>query len=328
MDGFFSISYEFAEKYVRFAKPECIQLYIYLKYIVHKDGSFPQPEKLAAALDISAAKVRFILDFWVSCGELLNESGSYRFPNGSENKSRNIETKKQAAAPKSSRISHPSYSMAEINAAAAANSSISGLFYQAETVMNKILTPSDMEMLYSFVDWLGLPVEVITMLLSYASKRGKTGRRYLETLAIDWSERGIDTFEAAEAHVRTLEAADSAERKVRSILGIYDRALTSYEKKFINTWCSDERINTDLISLAYDRTVKHTGKLSWAYMDKILQGWADAGYVNETDIINNDKPPIQKSSVKPGSIANYNDTNTIDYTKLEEQLMDMIDEGD
>lgn len=328
MDGFFSISYEFAEKYVRFAKPECIQLYIYLKYIVHKDGSFPQPEELAAALDISAAKVRFILDFWVSCGELLNESGSYRFPNGSENKSRNIETKKHAAAPKNSRISHPSYSMAEINAAAAANSSISGLFYQAETVMNKILTPSDMEMLYSFVDWLGLPVEVITMLLSYASKRGKTGRRYLETLAIDWSERGIDTFEAAEAHVRTLEAADSAERKVRSILGIYDRALTSYEKKFINTWCSDERINTDLISLAYDRTVKHTGKLSWAYMDKILQGWADAGYVNETDIINNDKPPIQKSSVKPGSIANYNDTNTIDYTKLEEQLMDMIDEGD
>lgn len=328
MDGFFSISYEFAEKYVRFAKPECIQLYIYLKYIVHKDGNFPQPEDLAAALDISAAKVRFILDFWVSCGELLKESGSYRFPNGSENKSRNTETKKQSAAPKSSRISRPSYSMAEINATAAANSSISGLFYQAETVMNKILTPSDMEMLYSFVDWLGLPVEVITMLLSYASKRGKTGRRYLETLAIDWSERGIDTFEAAEAHVRTLEAADSAERKVRSILGIYDRALTSYEKKFINTWCSDERINTDLISLAYDRTVKHTGKLSWAYMDKILQGWADAGYVNETDIINNDKPPIQKSSVKPGSIANYNDTNTIDYTKLEEQLMDMIDEGD
>lgn len=328
MDGFFSISYEFAEKYVRFAKPECVQLYIYLKYIVHKDGNFPQPEELAAALDISASKVKFILDFWVSCGELLKDGTDYRFPNGSGSTEKQTPAKKRTAEPKSGRVSRPSYSMAEINAAAAANSSISGLFYQAETVLNKILTPSDMEMLYSFVDWLGLPVEVITMLLSYASKRGKTGRRYLETLAIDWSERGIDTFEAAEAHVRTLETADSAERKIRSILGIYDRALTSYEKKFINLWCGDARINTDLISLAYDRTIKHTGKLSWAYMDKILQSWAESGYSTEEDVTSNDKPPVQKKPVKHSGIANYEDTNKINYAELEKQLMDMIDEGD
>lgn len=333
MDGFFSVSYEFAEKYVRFAKPEFIQLYIYLKYLVHKDGFIPNTEELAAALDIPIGKIRFSLDFWVSRGELLCKDGVYSFPSSAESQKKPTAHTVKGSTPKSGKIVRPSYSMAEINAASKANSSVSGLFYQAETVLNKILTPSDMEMLYSFVDWLGLPVEVITMLLSYAAKCGKTGRRYMETLAIDWSERGIDTFEAAEAHVRELEAADSEERKIRGILGIYDRALSSYEKKFITAWSNDERINPELISLAYDRTIQHTSKLSLAYMNKILQTWAESGYTNESDIANNEKAPsaakkdfIPKKTGK--GISNYVDTNSIDYSELEKQLMDMIDEGE
>lgn len=326
MEGYFPVSYEFAEKYVRFSKPECIQLYIYLKYTVHKDGEFPQPEALAEALDISVGKVKFILDFWVSCGELLSDNSGYRFPDFTAKQKSEKPSGGTPHTPHNRHISRPSYSAAEIKAAANANNSISGLFYQAETVLNKILTSSDMEMLYSFVDWLGLPVEVITMLLSYAAKRGKTGRRYLETLAIDWSERGIDTFETAEAYVRVLEAADNTERKIRSILGIYDRALTSYEKKYISAWSKDERINPELVSFAYDLTIKNTGKLSWAYMDKILQTWAESGYTSAEDVAKNDKPPVQKSKPGRGGIDNYNDTNTIDYTSLEKQLMDMLDE--
>ena len=332
MEESFPISYEFAEKYVRFSKPEYIQLYVYIKYLVHKDGTFPKPEKIAAALNISADRVIFILDFWVSRDELIYDESGYHFP----------ETCSKPAAAKARRnpsdshrqVSRPSYSMAEIDAVAAGNKSVSGLFYQAETVLHKILTPSDMEMLYSFIDWLGLPVEVITMLLSYAAKRGKTGRRYLETLAIDWSERGIDTFEAAEAHVMALESVDSTERKIRNILGIYDRALTATEKKYITLWSEDDRIKLDLIPLAYDRTVEHTGKLSWAYMNKILQSWADLGYTCADDVNRNDTKPQESKHIssdktfsKKSKFNNYEDTNQIDYSKLEEQLLDMIDQG-
>ena len=198
----FPISYTFAEKYVRFSNPEYLQLYLYLRYLVHKNGTFPTVEQISKDLDITPERTIFILDFWVSRDELIYDESGYRFPA--------TEALPMAPTPapalKSNRqVSRPSYTMAEIDAVAAGNKSVSGLFYQAETVLHKILTPSDMEMLYSFVDWLGLPVEVITMLLSYASKKGKTNRRYLETVAIDWAERGIDTFEAAEAHVMELE---------------------------------------------------------------------------------------------------------------------------
>lgn len=319
----FPISYHFAEKYVRFSNPEYLQLYLYLSYQVHKNGEFPKTEQIARELAITPERAIFMLDFWVSRDELIYDEHGYRFPEKTTPEPKPVSPPKPPMRKQSSR---PSYTMAEIDSAASGNKSISALFYQAETVLNKVLTPSDMEMLYSFVDWLGLPVEVITMLLSYAAKRGKTNRRYLETVAIDWAERGIDNFEAAEAYITVLEQADSMERDIRNILGIYDRALTATEKKYLKLWTEDSRITPELVALAYDRTVTHTGKLSWAYMHKILESWAETGLTTPEAVEQGDgafeKKP--KHLPKKGAINNYNDTNSTDYTKLEEQLLDMM----
>ena len=205
------------------------------------------------------------------------------------------------------------------------NKQISGLFYQSETILGKVLTASEMEMLFSFNDWLGLPVEVIMMLLSYAAKKGKTTKRYLETVAIDWADKGIDTYEAAEAYVTELEAVDRAENAVRSILGIYDRALTTTEKKYIRLWTDELKIPTELISLAYDKTVTYTGKLSWSYMDKILESWIANGYktVDEVNAADeeNQRAGGRKVSEKPkkSKLNNYDDDK-----ELEEEILKMM----
>ncbi len=331
MDGFL-VSHEFAEKYIRFSNPEYIQVYLYVSYKQDKDGSFPAVEQVAAELDISPEHAAFVLDFWVSRGELRRTKSGYCFPKpageGSDSK-----PAKQESAPLR-RQTRPSYTMTEIDAVAAKNKAISGLFYQAETVLQKVLTQSDMEMLYSFVDWLGLPVEVVTMLLSYGAKKGKTGRRYLETVAIDWADRGIDSFEAAEAHVMELEERDSTERKICSMLGIYDRGLTATEKKYIKQWAQTPEISLDLVPVAYDRTVSRTGKLSWSYMNKILKSWAEEGLTTEKQVLESEEayrgsqPNLPAKGPKPSRLVNYEDTNEEDYTKLEEQLLDlMLDTG-
>ncbi len=330
MDGFI-ISNEFAEKYIRFSNPEYIQVYLYLKYRTEKDGSFPPSEQIARELDISPEHATFVLDFWVSRGELCRTKAGYEFPVA---KKRTAKKKEAPEIGQLRRQTRPSYTMAEIDGVAAKNKAISGLFYQAETVLQKVLTQSDMEMLYSFVDWLGLPVEVITMLLSYGAKKGKTGRRYLETVAIDWAERGIDTFEAAESHVMELEERDSMERKICNMLGIYDRALTATEKKYIKQWAETPGLSLDLIPIAYDRTVSRTGKLSWSYMNKILLSWVEEGIFTQSQVEESEeafrsgKPAKTARGPKRSSFNNYDDTNTVDYDKLEEQLLDlMLDDG-
>ena len=98
-------------------------------------------------------------------------------------------------------------------------------------------------------------------------------KRQLETVAIDWADKGIDTFDKAEEYISRLEEIHSNEHKIRSVLGIYDRSLTQTEKKYIKAWTEDLNVSPELVSLAYDKTVENTGKLSWAYMNKILTSW-------------------------------------------------------
>lgn len=331
MDNFVKIPFDFIEKYVRFTKPEYIQVYLYVKYTCEKNGSFPSSEAVAKALDISVAKAEFILEYWASRNE-LTESKSALF---AEVASAKADGSSKTQLIKRIRSTKPAYSQAEIDTVSAANKQISGLFYQAETILDKVLTASDMELLFSFHDWLGLPVEVIMMLLSYAAKRGKTTKHYLETVAIDWAEKGIDTYEAAEDYVSRLEAADSAEHSIRSILGIYDRALSSTERKYIKLWANEMQIPLELISLAYDKTITATGKLNYGYMNKILENWISCGYQNVQDVNAAEEEfykngggikPTRDKKPKKSGFNNYEDTNKTDYAELERQLLDMLSE--
>lgn len=329
------LPYEFIEKYVRFSDPQAIRIYLYLRARTESDGHFPDLAEAASALNLSAAQLRYHLDYWISCGEIQKEGDGYAFL--SDSRAGRAAPRTHRQTPKAAEPKKPSYTMAEIDAVAAKNKSISGMFYQAETILQKVLTQSDMELLYSFVDWLGLPVEVIVMLLSYAAKRGKCGRRYLEKMAMDWADRGIDTFEAAESYVMELEAYHSAEQKVRRVLGIHNRALTPTEKKYIKSWLANASIPLDLLPLAYDRTVAYTGKLSYSYMDSILQDWGENGITSEQQVKEYDQKKMGAKKTKSGSAKfvkkgpgnNYEDTNPVDYDHLEEQILDlMLDQGE
>lgn len=364
------LTFDFIEKYVRFAKPEYIRLYIYIRYRYEKDGQVPGYKDIARALGILPDEAEFIIEYWESRGEIIKDGDAIIFTdlanissfdanvnnNGSNNELNNelnselnteskpkirkrMSVKVQSDGSRSEiskkRSTKPAYSQEEIEAAAGVNKQISAMFYQAERILNKPLTESETELLYSFNDWLGLPVEVITMLLTYAANKGKTTKRYLETVAIDWADKGIDTFETAEAYITELEANDNAEAEVRKILGIYGRGLTSTERKYIKIWVNEMKITTELISLAYDRTVEYTGKLSWSYMDKLLQSWIANGYSTEAEVRAADEEYYRtkggkgfNQKTKKNKFDNYEPTTQTNYAELEEQIWDMmLDDG-
>jgi DNA replication protein DnaD len=47
----------------------------------------------------------------------------------------------------------------------------------------------------------------------------------------------------------------------------------------------------DAIAIAYDRTCLNTGNLNWAYMNRILTRWHEAGLTTVEQIQKNDKKP-------------------------------------
>jgi len=330
MTNGFELKFAFVEKWGRLAKAEYLQIYIYALSNFKKSGTVMSVSDISKKLHISLDAVMEAIDFWITAEVLTEIEDGYGFK--TEEKASSQKEEASSAARRLGK--RPSYTSAEIDAAAAVNDNVDYLFRQAEEILEKLLSPSDFELIYSFVDWLGLPVEVVAMLLRFAKSQGKTGKRYLETVAIDWAEKGIDTYESAEAYIKEIELKLSNEGKIRAILGIYDRNLTQTEKKYINIWTFEKNIDVELIREAYDRTVVATGKLSWAYMNKILMSWQEAGLenlkqVNEYEALYKEKsiPKTVKKSGQKSKFNNYVDTNKPDYSNFAEEILNEMLEG-
>ncbi|MBR2916220.1 MAG: DnaD domain protein, partial [Clostridia bacterium] len=239
----FELGFDFVEKWGRFAKPEYFRIYVYILSKYKKDKTIFSFDELAEILDIKANKVKGAIEYWQAEGFLNIEGNSYVFTKNPSKEEKKSEIKARVS-------SRPSYTHTEIDKTISKNKEMSYLFSQAEKLMGKLLSTNDMEVLYSFVDWLSLPVEVIVMIINYAVSVGKGNMRYIEKVAIDWADREVNTYEKAEEYIKELEAIDSKARKICKILGISGRALSTTEKKYIDIWTAQKDIPLDLIPIA------------------------------------------------------------------------------
>ena len=170
---------------------------------------------------------------------------------------------------------------------------------ELERILGKTLTTEELKILLGMMRYLGMPTDVIFMLVCYCRDRARQkGRLRLPTLhsiekaAYIWAEQGIDTVEEAAAFIQRQNLKDTKVEKLKAILQIRGRSLTQGEDKYANAWL-EMGFSEDALSLAYERTCLNTGGLNWAYMNKILQRWHEAGCHTAQQVKEGDKriPP-------------------------------------
>ncbi len=173
----------------------------------------------------------------------------------------------------------PEYTAEELRRFAEEDSQLGAVYHEAAQVFGRKLSPTDMKMLAGLYRHLGLPAEVLLLLLHYCAERAAQNRRgsvpsprSVETEAYDWARRGVQTLEQAEEHLRFRRAQREKTAQIKEVLNIRDRALSKSERAYVEDWI-DMGFGAEAVAVAYDRTLIKLGKLHWAYMDKILQSW-------------------------------------------------------
>lgn len=185
----------------------------------------------------------------------------------------------------------PDYTVDEIEACRNNDSAFRAVLDEAEQMLGKQLTRHDVSRLLGVYNHLGLPAEVIFVLLHYCAdiSRGNAGGErkptmyFIERQAYAWANSGILTMEAAEEYVEKEKALRSDLGRVKSLLEIYDRNLTPTEANNIKAWLS-MGFSDDAIELAYQRTLDKTGKRSLPYMNSILLRWNEAGLHTQREV--------------------------------------------
>ena len=191
----------------------------------------------------------------------------------------------------------PAYSEQDVLSAVGEDKSFRSLYGEIQRLMGRNLNTEELKILLGFVRYLGLPGDVICMLVCYCKERARNqGRlrspslRTIEKEAYAWADRGIDTMEEAAAFIQAQNVRNSQMGKLMQTLQIRGRNLTASEEKYAQSWL-EAGFSMEVIALAYDRTCLNTGGLNWAYMNKILQRWKEAGLLTVEQIKNGDKKP-------------------------------------
>lgn len=148
-----------------------------------------------------------------------------------------------------------------------------------------------MQCLTALYAYYGLSPEFILTVMGYCKSIDKLSMRYVEKTAASWQEKGIDTVPEAERYIDYLSRRHSNEGQVGQAFRHHDRSLTTREKEMIASWYGELGYGIDVIRLAYERAVENTGKLSFAYINKVLQNWHREGVRTAADAANASGPP-------------------------------------
>ncbi|MBQ3226891.1 MAG: DnaD domain protein [Clostridia bacterium] len=205
----------------------------------------------------------------------------------------------------------PSYKLSEISRQLTNNPKVSHMYQMVSQMMGKTLSTADTELLYSLYDYYGLPAEVVLVLVEYHVNKGKRSMRAIEKEAAKWASGGIDTVDKARKYIKKREEFLSYAYRVRSIVGVEGRRLTTKELEYINAWQNEFRMDFDMVKAAFELTVNQTGRLSFAYMNKILESWAALDIRKQSEIGKDKKEKPVKKEKKSG----------YDFAELERRAM-------
>lgn len=233
------------------------------------------------AIGLPPADCTDALQYWIATGVILKEPGQGGLPAQSpdshapaDDSPAQAQERVEIRAVPRPRPVKPS--LKEVIKRQKENAEFAYLLNTASARLGRPINNGEMETLLYLFDSAGLPVEVILMVIEYAVAEGKANIRYIEKVALDWADRGITTITAAEQYLCAMERRREAWEKLSALLEIVHSptiAQSEAAEKWIFEWQMDER----LLKLAYDKTVKATGKFNSNYMMKIIEQWRANG---------------------------------------------------
>ena len=173
------------------------------------------------------------------------------------------------------------------------------------------LTPYETEGFLYLYSGLRLSASYLLLAAQYSREIGKDSIRQIERLVTGWVEKGVETYEQAEAEIQRLVRRRKNEGVIRELFGIGERKLSSKEKDYIEHWFTDLGYGPELIKLAYDRTVDNTGKVAFPYLNKILNRWKEKGVCTPDEAVaemeSGPKAPVggrgQKAAAEPAETS-------------------------
>ncbi|MEG2499641.1 MAG: DnaD domain protein [Oscillospiraceae bacterium] len=225
-----------------------------------------EPSQISRELRLkSTERAREALVFWKGAGLLCDDSSSAAC----------LDNVNMASEPSPRLTTH------EVTAAAQTDSNISGLVQECQAIMGGVITQNDTNEFVSLYLNDEMPLDMILLGAAHFVSLGKRSGKYIARALRSWQAQGIDSGEAAEKYLHSLETRVANEKLVAEVFKMQDAKFTRAESNIINEWFLGFGYGTEMISeaLGYageNKTVR--------YVNGILRAWYSKGFKTVRDV--------------------------------------------
>ena len=343
----------FIEQYMADANGEFVKVYLYLLRCMNTPGATVSVSAIADFLNHTEKDIMRALTYWEKAGVLSLEKNDANQLVGlclndlhtNATVAQNVAstpatttaavsatstpvavTTPAAPANTTKTVTKRNYTLDEVKAFCN-NHEVSELLFIVETYLKHPLNSTEMNTLFFWYDELHFSGELIEYLVEYCITNGHSSLRYMDKVALGWSENGIDTIDKAKEHV---SIRSKAYYSIMKAFGISGRNLADSEMAFVNKWTKEYGFDTELIQEACKRTISATQKPSFEYADSILTNWHNQSVHTIKDIesldanFNKNKRSSNGTSAQQNSKKNrFNNFHQRDYDagELEKLLL-------
>jgi len=252
---------------------------------------FTLAEKCGATREQIDGAVRY----WENAGILT----VHRTEQEAERPSEPVQKSASKALERASQLPH--YNTDEAARYLEQNPTAASLIDCCQQELGKIFNTAEAEIIIGLLDYLSLGPEYILFLCAYLGKKGRKSLRYIEKTAISLHDAGVVTYEQLELHLKKLDMTESAEKKLRDLFGIGERALVKRERDAFFRWIAEWEMPLEVIERAYEITVTRTKEPSVPYTNAILEKWNAEGIRTVEQVEEAEAARKSTSSVVPGS---------------------------
>lgn len=324
------VSNIFIDDYMISANPIFVTIYLYtLKKCT--SGESTSTQEIAEKFKILESDVINAWDYWSKQNIInVNNENEIEFLEIKPKSKEQQYDKKDNTNIKKLIDEIPKYSIKELEIYQEKSNEVRELFSIAQNILGKLFTYNDLSTVFGFYDWLRMPIDVIELLLTYCASNGHCSMRYIEKVAIDWADRGINTIEKADEFIKLYNIQY---KEIMKALGIASRQPIESEEKYMNTWLNEYKMPIDIIKKACNKAVIATGKPNFKYAHKILKSWNEKNIrtikdieKEENDYNNKPKTSNKNNYVKLNRFVNY-EQREWDFEKLEKMQIDLIDKS-
>lgn len=273
----FAVPQSVVDNYIKLANEAALKV---LLYALRNSGKTFSDEEAAQALNLKKTQIEEAFAFWENANIFSKGAADAETVPAS----RPEPVREEKTVRKNSMSSGTAYNLkpTEIAQRVSESEDVRVMFTMAESSFGRPLNHTEQRSFIWMHDFLGLSAEVVVTIVAYCISIEKESIKYIETLASDWSEKGITTLELVQEEIKVQEEKRSFNGRIMKLFGM-QRKPTAKQQEFIDSW-KEKNYSFELIEYACEKTIESIDKVNFPYINKILENWYAQGLLTKAKI--------------------------------------------